>query len=70
MNWPVGMPQRCVIIFTSHPHCAWVEYVYTTSEASTGVAPITVDAEANNIIVIVPGANYLLTPEGSLCACV
>jgi len=33
------------------------------SDASSGVAPIFVDDEGNNFIVIVPGANFDLTPE-------
>eukprot|EP01029_Cantina_marsupialis_P007286 TRINITY_DN18031_c2_g1_i1.p1 TRINITY_DN18031_c2_g1~~TRINITY_DN18031_c2_g1_i1.p1 ORF type:complete len:322 (-),score=113.47 TRINITY_DN18031_c2_g1_i1:177-1109(-) len=40
-----------------------VENVFTTSEASTGVAPIFVDADGNNSIVVVAGANNLLTSE-------
>ena len=37
-------------------------YVLST-EATSGVAPIFVDRESNNSIIIVPGANLLLTPE-------
>lgn len=38
-------------------------HVLFTSEASTGVAPIWVDgATGNNAIIVVPGANDLLTP--------
>jgi ribokinase len=33
------------------------------SDAGSGVAPIFVDDEGNNFIVIVPGANFDLTPE-------
>ncbi|KJE90554.1 ribokinase [Capsaspora owczarzaki ATCC 30864] len=39
------------------------DFVFKTSEASTGVAPITVDAKGNNSIIIIPGANALITPE-------
>jgi len=39
------------------------QFVFTTPDAPSGVASITVDAHGNNIIVIVPGANDLLTPE-------
>lgn len=39
-------------------------HVRFTKEASTGVAPIWVDgATGNNAIIVVPGANDLLTPE-------
>ena len=37
-------------------------YVLPT-EATSGVAPIFVDRESNNSIIIVPGANLLLTPQ-------
>lgn len=36
------------------------DYVYSTSEASTGAAPISVDDNGQNAIVIIPGANLLL----------
>lgn len=39
------------------------EYVYKSSEASTGVAPGFVDKEGNSAIVIISGTNLLLTPE-------
>lgn len=39
------------------------EYVGQTSEASTGVAPITVNDDGQNAIVIVAGANLLLNCE-------
>jgi len=39
-----------------------IDYVLCTEEASTGVAPIIVDKKGNNSIVVVPGANILLTP--------
>lgn len=38
-------------------------HIHVTSEASTGVAPITVDDNGNNSIVIIMGANDLLTEE-------
>ncbi|XP_077989503.1 ribokinase-like [Glandiceps talaboti] len=38
-------------------------YVGLTTEAATGVAPIAVNEEGQNSIVIVPGANLLLTIE-------
>ncbi|MGF1616443.1 MAG: ribokinase [Acidimicrobiia bacterium] len=37
--------------------------VGVAEEASTGIAVITVDAEAENTIVVSPGANQLLTPD-------
>ncbi|XP_048452489.1 ribokinase isoform X5 [Rhincodon typus] len=39
------------------------EYVGQTDEASTGVAPITVNDEGQNAIIIVAGANLLLNSE-------
>ncbi|XP_078068382.1 ribokinase isoform X2 [Mustelus asterias] len=42
---------------------AMVDYVGQTDEASTGVAPITVNDEGQNAIVIVAGANLLLNSE-------
>ncbi|XP_078068386.1 ribokinase isoform X6 [Mustelus asterias] len=39
------------------------DYVGQTDEASTGVAPITVNDEGQNAIVIVAGANLLLNSE-------
>lgn len=44
------------------------EFVYTTGEASTGVAPITVDDAGQNAIVIIAGANLLLTTDEVLKA--
>jgi ribokinase len=38
-------------------------YVSSTREAFSGVAPIAVDRSGNNSIIIVTGANDLLTPE-------
>lgn len=38
-------------------------YVVSTGEAPSGVALITVDAAGNNVIVVAPGANQLLSPE-------
>jgi len=40
-----------------------VKHVYVTDEASTGVAPISVCDNGENSIIIVPGANDLLTPQ-------
>ncbi|CAM9892210.1 unnamed protein product [Lampetra fluviatilis] len=40
-----------------------IDHVGQVSEAATGVAPITVDDEGRNAIVIVPGANLSLGPE-------
>jgi ribokinase len=45
---------------------AWgvnTDYVYFTDQAFSGVAPIAVDPEGHNAIIIVTGANDLLTPE-------
>ncbi len=39
------------------------KHVYLTDEAFSGVAPIAVDPEGHNSIIIVTGANDLLTPE-------
>ena len=39
-----------------------VAHVTTTSDAASGVAQITVDSNGQNEIIIVPGANGLLTP--------
>lgn len=39
------------------------EFVFWDDETFSGVAPIFVDDEGRNIIVIVPGANFRLTPE-------
>ncbi|XP_064603449.1 ribokinase-like isoform X2 [Liolophura sinensis] len=44
------------------------DFVYRTSEASTGVAPISVTDEGQNAIVIVPGANLLLTESDVIAA--
>lgn len=38
-------------------------YVATVKGASTGIAAITVDTEGNNCIIVVPGANNMLTIE-------
>lgn len=45
---------------------AWgidTRFVYFTDQAFSGVAPIAVDPEGRNAIIIVTGANDLLTPE-------
>lgn len=39
------------------------DFVFWDSEAFSGVAPIFVDDEGRNMIVIVPGASFRLTPE-------
>jgi ribokinase len=39
------------------------QHVHFTDQAFTGVAPIAVDAEGNNSIIVVTGANDLLTAE-------
>lgn len=39
------------------------QHVLFTDQASSGVAPITVDPDGHNAIVIVPGANDLLSPQ-------
>lgn len=39
------------------------EHILVTNEAASGVAPIAVDSSGNNNIIIIPGANDLLTPE-------
>lgn len=39
------------------------KYVIQTKEAPTGVALITVDNAGNNVIVVAPGANQMLSPE-------
>lgn len=39
------------------------DHVYFTDEASSGVAPISVDREGNNSIIVVAGANNLLTED-------
>ena len=36
------------------------DFVSTTNEAASGVAPITVDEDGNCTIIVVPGANLLL----------
>eukprot|EP01086_Lenisia_limosa_P002223 TRINITY_DN1486_c0_g1_i2.p1 TRINITY_DN1486_c0_g1~~TRINITY_DN1486_c0_g1_i2.p1 ORF type:complete len:320 (+),score=60.66 TRINITY_DN1486_c0_g1_i2:68-1027(+) len=38
-------------------------YLLSTADSPTGVAPISVDANGSNSIVVVPGANSLLTPN-------
>jgi ribokinase len=38
-------------------------HVLTTDAAFSGVAPIAVDPDGHNAIIVVPGANDLLTPE-------
>ena len=39
------------------------KYVIQTNEAPSGVALITVDDAGNNVIVVAPGANQMLSPE-------
>ena len=39
------------------------KYIYFTDKASSGVAPITVDKNAHNSIIVVAGANNLLTED-------
>ena len=39
------------------------KYVIQTEEAPSGVALITVDDAGNNVIVVAPGANQMLSPE-------
>ena len=41
----------------------WPVHVLRTSESTTGVAPIMVADDGMNSIVIIPGANMLLTPD-------
>jgi ribokinase len=38
-------------------------YILTSDETSSGVAPILVDDEGRNLLVYIPGANMLLSPE-------
>lgn len=45
-----------------------VDHVGVTKDAATGVATILVDQEGQNCIVIVPGANFLLSNEDLLTA--
>ena len=45
------------------PFLVPVDFVLSTPEAATGVAPISVDASGQNSIIIVNGANDLLTSE-------
>lgn len=40
-----------------------VSYIKTTKEAPTGIAVIMVNDEGDNSIVVIPGANYKLTPQ-------
>lgn len=39
------------------------EYVFTTDDAATGVAPIVVDKNGDNSILVILGANLLLKPD-------
>jgi len=39
------------------------EFIYTTDKASSGIAAISVDKEGGNSIIVIPGANNLLTVE-------
>ena len=45
-----------------------VTHVYTAPGASSGVAPIWVEADGTNRIIIVPGANHLLTEQQAITA--
>jgi ribokinase len=45
-----------------------VDHVGVTKDAATGVATILVDQEGQNCIVIVPGANFILSNEDLLTA--
>lgn len=40
-----------------------IDYVFRTDEASTGVAPICVDENGDNSILVILGANLLLSPN-------
>ncbi|KAL5007956.1 hypothetical protein ScPMuIL_013537 [Solemya velum] len=44
------------------------DFVHSTDETTTGVAPIWVNDQGENAIVVVPGANLLLTPADVLAA--
>ena len=50
------------VIFSYDVFCA-LDYILTTSEAATGVAPCLVGENGSSAIVIVSGANLLLTPD-------
>jgi len=51
-------------IFVNFQSCGVnTEHVHFTDKAFSGVAPIAVDPEGHNAIIIVTGANDLLTPE-------
>ncbi|MBB6215919.1 ribokinase [Anaerosolibacter carboniphilus] len=39
------------------------KYVFKENDCSTGVAAITVDSQANNAIIVIPGANFKITKE-------
>lgn len=39
------------------------KYVFSDATRSTGLAPIAVDSKGNNSIIIIPGANDLLSVE-------
>jgi len=45
-----------------------VRYISRTSEVSSGVAPIWVEPNGTNRIIVVPGANFNLTPEEAIRA--
>lgn len=40
-----------------------ISHIFRSEKTSTGIATIAVDDEGNNTIVVVPGANYKLTPD-------
>ena len=39
------------------------DFVSTTNQAMTGVGSPVIDAQGDNSIIVVPGANMLLTPS-------
>jgi ribokinase len=47
-----------------------VQHVATTTAASSGVAPIWVEADGANRIIVVPGANLHMSPDGAARAIV
>lgn len=53
---------RFSTLYNFHKLCIDATHVQITTGVASGVAPITVDEKANNSILIVPGANDMLTP--------